>query len=117
MTPRRRVERFDEVTWTSEPGQDGRTYSVVFKVDGERESFRAAMPLSGTVLSTASDDLGRNATDEDWEAAVRMKIRDLVSIGLLDSWPASQTMLLPEVDYRELDNLFANAKRIGLIKT
>jgi hypothetical protein len=113
MTPRRIVERFDEVTWTSQPGQFGRTYSVVFKADGERESFSAAIPLS---LSTGSDALGRNATDEDWEAAVRMKIMDLVSNGLLDSWPPSQTMLLAEIDYRELDNLFANAKRKGLTK-
>ena len=116
MPPRRMVERFDEVTCKSQPGQDGRTYFVVFKVDGERESFRAAMPLSRTVLSTASDELGRNATDEDWEAAVRMKIVNLVSIGFLDSWPPSQTMLMPQIDGSELDNLFANAKRIGLIK-
>jgi hypothetical protein len=44
-----------------------------------------------------------------------MKIMDSVSCGLLDPWPPSETMRLPGIDYRELDTLFANAKRTGLI--
>ncbi len=117
MNSRREVQRFEEVTWTREPGQDGRTYLAAFKVNGVTETFRAAVPLPDTIRATESDELGRSATEEDWEAAVQMKIIDWVSNGHLDSsWPPSQTILIPGIDYRELDTLFASAKGRGLIK-
>jgi len=116
MHPRRMVERFDEVIWTSKRGQDGRTYLAVFKVNGESESFKVAVPLSDTVRLIASDELGRKAREEDWEAAVRMKIIDLVPHGLLDSWPPSETKLISGIDYREVDTLFSKAKGKGLVK-
>jgi len=116
MHPRRRVEQFNKVTRTSGRGRDVRTYLASFRVNGERDNFKAAVPLSDFVRLRASNVLGRPATEDDMKAAIRVKIIDLVPLGLLDFWPPSEAIRVPGIDYTELAALFASAKRMGLIK-
>ena len=116
MRPRRRVEQFNKVTRTSGRGLDVSTYLASFRVNGERKNFNAAVPLPDFVRLKASNVLGRPVTEDDMKAAIRVKIIDLVPLGLLDFWPPSETIRVPGIEYRELDALFASAMRMGLIE-
>jgi hypothetical protein len=115
MYPRRLVEKFEDGKWTRESGQDGKTFVVSVKVNGAAEKFKIALPASDSVNVTAAAALGRAPTEADWEAAAKVKIMEAVASGFLDVWPASVTLFLPGIDWREVDSLFAEAKRKGWI--
>ena len=109
------VERFDVGRWTRQPGRDGETYLVNVSVSGVEESFTIAQPVSGSAFATESPRLGRRPTKKDWEALARVKIMEAVGQGFLNGWPASETLGLSAIVSQQVDDLFAEAIREGLI--
>lgn len=115
MNPRRLVEQFEDGKWTREPTQDGWTYLVSAKVNGVQEEFKIAVPVPRMVRKPASATPGDAPTDAHWEAAAKVKIMRAVAGGCLDNWPAAEPRLLSGIDWNEIEDLFAEAKRKGLI--
>lgn len=113
-TMKRRMEVVD-ISWSRQPGQDGRTYIADVKVNGA--SFRVAVEVSETVQTTECPEFGRAPTEQDWEAVVMVKTAEAIENGYLDDWPPRQIMVLPAIQYGELDLdwLVRQAKRKGLI--
>src|SRR5438094_7502918 len=91
--------------WNRRPGQDGRTYFVTLK--HEAENSKVEVNLSNTARATYSYQLGRGATENDWDAAVRVKVMELAESGFLT--PRLQ------ISSGEMGHLFGEAKRRGLI--
>ena len=91
--------------WNRRPGQDGRTYFVTLK--HEAENSKVEVNLSNTARATYSYELGRGATEKDWDAAVRVKVMESAQSGLLA--PRLQ------ISSGEIDHLLGEARRRGFI--
>ena|SRR6266567_8326632 len=91
--------------WNRRPGQDGRTYFLTLKYEAENSKVEVNLP--NTARATYSHQLSRGATDKDWDAAVRVKVIEWAESGFL----APRL----EISSAEMDHLFGEAKRRGLI--
>ena len=92
--------------WNRRPGQDGRTYLLTLKYEAENSRVEE-VDLPNTARATYSYQLGRGATEKDWDAAVRVKVMESAESGFLT--PRLQ------ISSGEMDHLFGEAKRRGLI--
>jgi hypothetical protein len=112
MEPRREVEEFRGGEWKDLT--DGRIYCVQIKVNGEEKPFNVEVAISNTVRSTQPHGVERELCEQDWEEIAKMKMKKEVRTGCLDGW--SRILALPlEIDWREVDDLVADAIREGKI--
>ncbi len=113
MNPRRKVESFGNPQWTQQ--SDSRMCALEVKVNGEQEAFHLIQPFSNTILVPIAGDLGRSPSDQDLEAIAKVAIKETVSIGRLDDWPASLPLPLPSIDDRNVGILIDKAREQGWI--
>ena len=98
---RRRMVGFGDVQW--EIGQDGKTCSLEVHVNGD--IFHLRQLFSRSILISIQHELGRKPSDADLEGLAKVRIKQWVSNGNLDLWPAAFPLTLPAIDYRNADTL------------
>ncbi len=99
------IERFDSLECRSGPGPCGRTYVAILKLIGDPASYTVELVVSETVRATHPAGA---LSEREWEAIVRVKLDRLAS-GTRRDWIPGLA-LRAAIDYRELEDLLAEAK-------
>jgi hypothetical protein len=105
------IERFESFECKSGPGPYGRTYLAILKLKGDPASYPVEVVVSETVRGSRP---GGALSEGDWDAVVRVKLDRLASATRGDWIPG--VTLRAAIDYRELEDLLAEAKIEGLIE-
>ncbi len=98
--------------WFVQNLEDRRIYIVTVRRKGVQDAFEIPIALSKTTLSTEWAALSRDATDADWDAAVRAKVMNLAQAGGLKDFSTNEPVLIGP---NEVNDLLWEAKRRGLI--
>ncbi len=72
-------------------------------MNGEDERFTFEQPFSTTSLVPLAGAIGHEPSPSDLEAIAKARIRDSVSAGRLDGWPANVPVVLEPIHYSEAD--------------